>query len=85
MPVLKSCKGNSCVKHCSSLYPHEDVLNLKQATISIYDEFYKREEVRVKYTKCERGHVIESEGPQVLTCSLIYRDGAAWNAWTLTP
>jgi hypothetical protein len=80
--VLKSCKGNSCVKPWLSLHPQGDVSNLKEALDSKYDGFYEQQEVKVKYTKCELGYLIGSEGPQFLTDGLIYRDGASWSAWT---
>ncbi|CZR67236.1 related to arylsulfatase [Phialocephala subalpina] len=80
--VLKSCKGDSCIEPWLSLHPQGDVSTLTQALNSKYDEFYERQEVKVKYTKCELGYLIGSEGPQFLTDGLIYRDGASWSAWT---
>ncbi|KAL7797221.1 alkaline-phosphatase-like protein [Trichoderma ceciliae] len=63
MMVLKSCKQQSCIHPWKSLYPSGNVQNLLDALSLEYDDFY-REQVKVSYTKCEDGYIIESEGPQ---------------------
>ncbi|KAL2840517.1 alkaline-phosphatase-like protein [Aspergillus pseudoustus] len=76
--VLKSCKGSTCIKPWDVLHPDGDVQNLQDALGSQYDEFYAIQ-ARVSYDRCERGYIVESEGPQeVLSYS---RYGLSWDAW----
>lgn len=63
MMVLKSCKEQSCTHPWKSLHPLGKVNNLLDALSSDYDDFY-REQVKVSFTKCEGGYIVESEGPQ---------------------
>ncbi|UKZ49871.1 hypothetical protein TrVGV298_004124 [Trichoderma virens] len=63
MMVLKSCKQQSCVHPWKSLHPLGDVQNLHDALSTEYDEFYS-EQVKVSFTNCEGGYIVESEGPQ---------------------
>lgn len=61
--VLKSCKQHSCVHPWESLHPSGSVHSLRDALDPAYDGFY-RDQVKVSYTKCEGGYIVESEGPQ---------------------
>lgn len=63
MMVLKSCKQQSCTHPWESLHPSDNVNNLLDALSSDYDDFY-REQVKVGFTRCEGGYIVESEGPQ---------------------
>lgn len=63
MMVLKSCKQQSCTHPWKSLHPSGDVNNLLHALSTNYDDFY-REQVKVSFTRCEGGYIVESEGPQ---------------------
>ncbi|KAM0257585.1 hypothetical protein ACHAQJ_004285 [Trichoderma viride] len=63
MMVLKSCKQESCIHPWKSLHPSGNVHSLLSALSLEYDDFY-REQVKVSYTKCEGGYIVESEGPQ---------------------
>ncbi|KAL7938806.1 alkaline-phosphatase-like protein [Trichoderma chlorosporum] len=63
MMVLKSCKQQSCSHPWKSLHPSGDVQNFYDALSAGYDEFYS-EQVKVSFTSCEGGYIVESEGPQ---------------------
>lgn len=79
--VLKSCKGERCVKPWKALHPNGDVATLKDALNSRFDEFYEKEQVRVKYDRCEPGYILDAEGPQFDSDGLVYRDGVKWSEW----
>jgi hypothetical protein len=79
--VLKSCKGERCVKPWVALHPSGDVSTLKQALSGLFDNFYEHEQERVRYNRCELGYIIEAEGPQFDTDGLVYRDGVRWSEW----
>lgn len=69
--VLKSCKGNTCIKPWDVLHPDGSVQSLSDAMDEQYDRFYE-EQPKVSYSKCEQGYIIGSEGAQgVLN----------WEAW----
>lgn len=63
MMVLKSCKQQSCIHPWKSLHPLGNVHSLLSALSPEYDDFY-REQVKVSYTRCEGGYIVESEGSQ---------------------
>jgi N-acetylglucosamine-6-sulfatase len=63
MMVLKSCKEQSCISPWESLHPDGLVSSLADALDEQYDDFYDHQ-TKVSYTRCERGYIIESEGPQ---------------------
>ncbi|KAL7910890.1 Arylsulphatase [Trichoderma velutinum] len=63
MMVLKSCKQQSCAHPWKSLHPSGDVQNFHDALSTEYDDFYS-EQVKVSFSNCEAGYIIESEGPQ---------------------
>ncbi|PTB69211.1 Arylsulphatase [Trichoderma citrinoviride] len=66
MMVLKSCKQQTCIHPWKSLHPSGDVQNLHDALSTEYDEFY-RSQVKVSFTSCESGYILESEGPQAFS------------------
>ncbi|OBT43077.1 hypothetical protein VE00_05541 [Pseudogymnoascus sp. WSF 3629] len=80
--LVKSCKGEVCVKPWETLHPKGDVHTLKDALSSTFDNFYEVEQTRVSFTKCEPGYIISAEGPQFDQDGLIFRDGLSWDKWT---
>ncbi|GIJ90836.1 hypothetical protein Asppvi_009799 [Aspergillus pseudoviridinutans] len=76
--VLKSCKGDTCIKPWDVIHPDGSVKDLRDALNTKYDQFY-RAQPKVSYSACEGGYIISSEGPQN---GLVYRDGLSWEAWT---
>ncbi|KAF5647906.1 arylsulfatase [Fusarium sp. NRRL 52700] len=64
MLVLKSCKGNTCIEPWKILHPEGGVTSLKDALQSKFNAFYK-EQVKVRFDRCEYGYLIDAEGPQV--------------------
>jgi N-acetylglucosamine-6-sulfatase len=63
--VTKSCKGRTCVEPWSVIHPDGDVKTLDDALSPRFDAFYTEELAdRVKFTKCELGYILDSEGPQ---------------------
>lgn len=79
--VLKSCKGDICVRPWLALHPQGNVLSLRDALSPRFDYFYEQEQVRIAYSRCELGYILESEGPQFETEGLVYRDGFRWSEW----
>ena len=77
--VLKSCKGSSCVKPWHVLHPKGDVNSLKDALHSSFDHYYEEAQVKVQFSRCEQGQLLDAEGPQE---ALVYRDGLHWDEWT---
>lgn len=71
--VLKSCKQQTCIHPWRSLHPSENVQSLSDALATEYDEFY-RGQVKVSFTKCESGYILESEGPQAVHAYQDMRD-----------
>lgn len=63
MMVLKSCRGESCIKPWKVLHPEGDIATLKDAMSQTFDTFYKTQP-KVEFTSCELGYMIEAEGPQ---------------------
>ncbi|KAF7550645.1 hypothetical protein G7Z17_g5585 [Cylindrodendrum hubeiense] len=63
MMVLKSCKGQECVRPWGTLHPAGDVVSLIDSLDSRYDVFYQVQP-KVSFSKCELGYIRESEGPQ---------------------
>ncbi|KAF5564116.1 arylsulfatase [Fusarium phyllophilum] len=78
MLVLKSCKGNTCIEPWNILHPEGGVTSLKDALQTKFNAFYK-EQVKVRFDRCEYGYLIDAEGPQV---GYEYREGLEWHHWT---
>ncbi|KAG4280419.1 arylsulfatase [Fusarium proliferatum] len=78
MLVLKSCKGNTCIEPWKILHPEGGVASLKDALQAKFNAFYK-EQVKVRFDRCEYGYLIDAEGPQV---GYEYREGLEWHHWT---
>jgi hypothetical protein len=79
--VLKSCKGERCVRPWAALHPDGDVSTLRQALSGRFNNFYEREQRRVAYNRCELGYVVDAEGPQFETDGLVFRQGVHWSEW----
>ena len=45
------------------LHPAGDVKDLHDALHQKFDDFYEIEQKRVSFSKCEKGYILESEGP----------------------
>jgi hypothetical protein len=80
--VLKSCKQETCIEPWRALHPAGNVKNLKDALNQRFDDFYIREQKKVRFDRCAAGLLIDAEGPQFETDGLIYRDGSLWSEWT---
>ncbi|KAF2169704.1 hypothetical protein M409DRAFT_64747 [Zasmidium cellare ATCC 36951] len=61
--VLKTCKASACTHPWNVLHPKGDVTNLKGALDPRFDEFYELQQERVRFERCEKGYILESEGP----------------------
>lgn len=62
--VLKSCKGQSCVRPWQAHHPKGNVLTLRDALSHRFDGFYASQ-ARVGYGDCELGYIPEAEGAQL--------------------
>lgn len=85
--VLKSCKGQVCVKPWKALHPGGEVTTLRDALDARYDHFYELEQTtRVKFEECVRGYLLDAEGPQFdfkedNKVNMFLRDGLPWYEW----
>ena len=61
--VLKTCKGRQCTHPWESLFPAGQVGSLSDALDPQYDDYFEHELERVRFDRCEKGYIIESEGP----------------------
>lgn len=78
MLLLKSCKGDACIRPWKILHPEGDVESLQDALHKKFDVFYQKQ-VKVSFDHCEEGYIIEVEGPQT---GYQYREGLEWHHWT---
>lgn len=78
MLVLKSCKGQTCVRPWKFLHPEGNVESLQDALNEKFDNFYEKQ-VKVSFDHCEEGYIIAAEGPQT---GYQYREGLDWHHWT---
>ena len=61
--MLKTCVGAAeCTAPWTVLHPDGRVRSLHDALAARFDAFYAAQE-RVVFTRCERGYIRESEGP----------------------
>ena len=61
--VLKTCIGRQCTHPWEGLFPSGGVTSLSDALDAKFDEFFEQRIERVRFDKCEKGYIIESEGP----------------------
>lgn len=83
--VLKSCKGEVCVKPWHSLHPKGDVLTLEDALSSQFDHFDEVEQKKLRFNRCENGYLLDAEGSQFGPNRMVYRDGLPWHHWVGLP
>lgn len=79
--VLKSCKGDGCVRPWLALHPDGSVASLADALDAQFDDFYEKQQVKVSFDWCEQGYISEAEGPEFSRDGLVYRDGYSWDNW----
>ncbi|EUC40476.1 hypothetical protein COCMIDRAFT_108726 [Bipolaris oryzae ATCC 44560] len=81
--VLKSCKGEVCVKPWKTLHPQGNVNTLGDAMNEKYDHFYSVQP-KVSFDMCAPGYLLEVEGPQkanVFSKEYSYRENTHWSDW----
>lgn len=61
--VLKTCKGRQCTHPWETLFPEGNVKSLSDALDVEYDNYFNKELERVRFDRCEKGYIAESEGP----------------------
>lgn len=61
--VLKTCSGRQCTHPWESLFPDGQVRSLSDALDAKYDHFFAQNLERVRFDRCEKGYIVESEGP----------------------
>ena len=61
--VLKTCKGRQCTHPWESLFPTGQVRCLSDALEPQYDHYFEQQLERVRFDRCEKGYIVESEGP----------------------
>lgn len=61
--VLKTCKGRQCTHPWETLFPDGQVGGLVDALNESFDAFFEFQVSKVRYEKCEKGYIPESEGP----------------------
>ncbi|KAJ5619462.1 arylsulfatase [Penicillium lagena] len=80
--VLKSCKGQVCVKPWKALHSRGEVITLKDALHARHDNFYEVEQtIKVRFEECARGYLLDAEGPQFDEGKMALRDGLPWYEW----
>ena len=78
--VLKTCKSRVCTHPWEALHPSGDVKTLHDALNESYDHFYEVQQERVQYTRCEKGYILESEGPSEVKAFPVENIGA-YGGW----
>lgn len=61
--VLKTCEGRQCTHPWESLFPGREVRCLSDALNVKYDHYFESQLERVRFSRCEKGYIVESEGP----------------------
>ena len=79
--VLKTCKARTCTHPWETLHPAGNVNDLYDALNPRFDEFYESQQERVRFTKCEKGYIPESEGPTAVKTfeEIGARGGRMWS------
>ena len=78
MMVLKSCKARECTHPWETLHPTGNVQSLHDALTPRFDKYYAEEVDRVSFSRCEKGYILDAEGPQHVSA---FRDGLHWSEW----
>ncbi|OLN87349.1 Arylsulfatase 3 [Colletotrichum chlorophyti] len=79
--VTKSCKGSVCTHPWRALHPLGNVDTLKDALSPRFDTFYEQQQVKVQFSRCEKGYLIDAEGPQFERDGLVHWKGLRWSDW----
>lgn len=79
--VTKSCKGSVCAHPWQALHPQGNVERLRDALSPRFDLFYEQQQVKVEYSRCELGYLVDAEGPQFERDGLVYWSGLRWSDW----
>ncbi|KAL8649313.1 MAG: hypothetical protein Q9226_005630 [Calogaya cf. arnoldii] len=61
--VMKDCKGQTCVKPWGALHPKGDVKSLSDALGKEFDDFYVKQQEKVKWDRCTETYEPRFEGP----------------------
>ncbi|KAH6659994.1 arylsulfatase precursor [Truncatella angustata] len=83
--TLKGCKGRVCTRPWETLHPQGNVHNLTDALDPAYDQFYQSEQLKVSFSECAAGQLLQYEGPQEplaygsLDSSKLIKN---WEMWT---
>lgn len=81
--VLKSCKGEACVRPWREIHTSGNVENLRDSLSPRFDAFYERQTAQVRFDKCEMGYIIDSEGEQARNDTWRMEElDPNWHAWT---
>jgi N-acetylglucosamine-6-sulfatase len=90
--TLKACKGQVCTRPWETLHPKGNVLSLKDAMNTRYDDFYMKQQEKVTFSECADGYLDWLEGalePIPYKDSSLYRDKygrvartGGWDAFT---
>ncbi|TDZ24828.1 Arylsulfatase [Colletotrichum orbiculare MAFF 240422] len=79
--VTKSCKGSVCTHPWRAMHPQGNVDSLRDALSTRFDSFYEQQQVRVEYSRCELGYLVDAEGPQFEKDGLVYWKSPNWGDW----
>ncbi|KAK3722917.1 hypothetical protein LTR37_002062 [Vermiconidia calcicola] len=60
--TLKACAGQVCTRPWETLHPEGNVLHLKDAMDSKYDDFYMKQQKKVAFSECSNGYLPWLEG-----------------------
>jgi hypothetical protein len=81
--VLKPCKARDCTHPWEALHPDEKAKDLHDVLDEEFDNFYEFQQSRVSFSKCEKGYILESEGPTDVKAFSIeeigVRGGGSWS------
>ncbi|PNS16008.1 ABC transporter G family member [Sphaceloma murrayae] len=61
--VLKTCKAETCRDPWGRIHPDGKVKSLRDAMRAKYDDFYVRQQPKVRSVKCAAGYLRDLEGP----------------------
>ncbi|TDZ40492.1 Arylsulfatase [Colletotrichum spinosum] len=79
--VTKSCEGSVCTHPWRALHPQGNVDSLRDTLSTRFDSFYEQQQVRVEYSRCELGYLVDAEGPQFEKDGLVYWKSRDWGDW----
>ncbi|KAI8963110.1 Arylsulphatase [Daldinia sp. FL1419] len=80
--VLKSCKAETCIYPWKALHPAGNVASLKDALSPRFDAFYEDKSRKIEFDRCEMGFILDAEGPQFDSESILSSFDPNWHEWT---